>query len=670
MSDRRRYRILAPIARGSFGTVYRAELIGQGGFTKQVALKVLNPGLTENEEFTRRLRDEARLLALLRHRAIVAVDGLVELAGKWTVVMEYIEGADLKTLLQLGPLPPAAALEVTAEIASALHVAWTRKGPDGRPLRVLHRDLKPSNIRITPAGEVKVLDFGVARADFDSRESETRNLHFGSAAYMSPERIDFIDGPEGDVYAVGSMLFEMLAGGPLGKTTPDPGRHQARMSDAMTRLWETTQGQGAAVLGPLLSACLAYEANARPRARDLERRCVELARKAPGITLRDWAERAVGQSLPFADAAPKGSEDLSGSVIEETLDVPRADLPSVPRAPDPPTNLRGAVPNSPEPTPAPRDTPIRPLPELPDDEDSGDEDTDQGADSGWGARAHLTLPEISDAVPRQDGIPTPRLGDVPTQVRMAPPSGVHEVVQPASETVGLVPDDALFTDVLEEPSDRLEAIEFLTKTFEKPRDGRVPTDVKGVPRGRDVEPLRPHQPPTDSGDDGAGWVIGTLILAAVGFLVFTYMPEDPANRPSDDVPEARPADLPGRAWNPEQQDLRGLDPDDAPAGTPSPTPRAEPPPRGPGSAQTGQPTPAPAEQPLGSGTVRVSGFASRVTLIGGGRRLGPGEVPAGSYRVEAVFDDGPATKAGRIQVTDGSVQTLHCSKVYKTCRVE
>jgi serine/threonine protein kinase len=647
MNERRRYRILAPIARGSFGTVYRAELIGQGGFTKLVALKVLNPGLTENEEFTRRLRDEARLLALIRHRAIVGVDGLIELAGRWTVVMEYIEGADLKLMLTLGPVPPVAALEVTAEIAAALHVAWTRKGPEGRPLHVLHRDIKPSNIRITAAGEVKILDFGVARADFGSRESETRNLHFGSAAYMSPERIDFIDGPEGDVYAVGSMLFEMLAGEPLGKTSPDPKRHAKRLNNALARLWASTQGRGASVLGPLLSASLAYEASERPRARDLERRCLELARKAPGMGLRDWAEVGVPRALQEGPEERRpGGHDLSGKVIEETIDTRREKGP-----PAAPPKVVGAAPAQKKHRKPEVDTATRPTSPPPLQEDSGDEDTDQGLDSGWGARAHMNLPQLSEPIAVPDPAPS-KLGDLATKVRIAPPSGRFDPV-PAAE-------DPMLIGEFEEPSDRLEAIEFLTKTFEKPPDQRVTADVMSVPRGRDAKPLSPagRKAPRDEGN---GWIIGSGILAAIGYLVFFYMPANPFGVSPDPLPEARPGDMPGQAWNPENQVLRGQE-----SQTPAPKAAA---PSGP-SFQVTSPAAVTAPAVVGSGTVRVTGFAVQVVFVGGGKRLSAGEIPPGTYRVEAAFTEGEFIRTGKIVVRDGSYQTIHCSKVYKTCRVE
>jgi serine/threonine-protein kinase len=190
LHQRRRFRILETLGKGGFGTVYRAEMMAAGGFAKQVALKVLHYEGDQADDIARRLRDEARVLGLIRHRAVVGVNSLVPLEQGWGVVMEYINGVDLSTCIKAGALPAGVCLEVAEEVAAALEAAYNGANHEtGDPLRLVHRDIKPSNIRITSQGEVKLLDFGVATADFSAREAEdSTEFVMGSTRYMAPER--------------------------------------------------------------------------------------------------------------------------------------------------------------------------------------------------------------------------------------------------------------------------------------------------------------------------------------------------------------------------------------------------------------------------------------------------------------------------------------------------
>jgi serine/threonine protein kinase len=310
-TEGRRYRVISALGRGGFGTVFHAEMLGSGGFSKHVALKVLNPEVEGVEEIASRLRDEGRILGRLRHRAIVRVDGLVNFDGRWAVVMEYIEGADLRLLLEEGPIPLGPTLEILSEVASALDAAYNKATVDGQPLRLLHRDLKPGNIQITPTGEVKVLDFGIARADFDTREATTLSLRFGSLPYMSPERLDFIDSHAGDIYALGAILYEMLVGRPLGKTSANVERHEAILNSAVEAL--SARNPGDDVL-ELAVECLSYDPGARPGASELYRRCRELRRSTEGQWLSDWAEENVG---PLIANRKTLDDELCGSVLTE-----------------------------------------------------------------------------------------------------------------------------------------------------------------------------------------------------------------------------------------------------------------------------------------------------------------------------------------------------------------
>ena len=193
-APRRRFELLRELGSGTFGTVYLADMQSLGGFKKRVALKVLNSQWDDGSDAGRRLRDEARLLGRLRHRCIVSVDDLIRIDGRWGVVMEYIAGADLEHLVnsardQQQPISQAAALEICAAIAEALHAAYAGDGHDAEALEVVHRDIKPSNVLLTAGGDVKVLDFGIALASFDEREAQTGRVRYGSIPYMAPERI-------------------------------------------------------------------------------------------------------------------------------------------------------------------------------------------------------------------------------------------------------------------------------------------------------------------------------------------------------------------------------------------------------------------------------------------------------------------------------------------------
>lgn len=326
--ESRRYRVIQAVGRGGFGTVYKAALLGPGDFRKTVALKVLNPELAEKEDIAARLRDEARMLGLLQHRAVVRVDGLQRLGDRWAVVMEFVEGVDLKRILQeAGPVPVGPALEIVGELASALDGAYTTEVEDGAPLRLLHRDVKPSNVRLTRNGEVKVLDFGVARAEFSGRESTTRSLFFGSLAYMAPERLDGIDTHKGDVYGCGAVLYELLVGEPLGRTSGNRERHEARLQEALGTLWAALPDEA---VYRTVGACLAYDETDRPDARTLARHLRSLRKERAGPWLQDWAQQVV----PGIPDRPVGQtdDDLTGTILGEDEPDLSGSLVGPPRA--------------------------------------------------------------------------------------------------------------------------------------------------------------------------------------------------------------------------------------------------------------------------------------------------------------------------------------------------
>ena len=285
----RHYVLGEQIGRGGFGTVHRGKAKGDSGFEKEVAIKVLNMNAMGTGELASRLRDEARVLSALRHRAIVGVEDLVQIDGQWAVVMELVEGADLAALIKLGPLPPRTVAEIACEVAFALQAAHSARAPDtGEPMYLVHRDIKPGNIRITPQGEIKVLDFGVARARFPQRETRTDSLSFGSWGYMAPERFDEIEGASSDIYALGAVIYEALSGARLRQLSVNPERHARSLTRALHQL----PIDHVALLA-LLERMMAYAPDRRPTAGEVASELRGLLSTIPGHWVADWAGDAL-----------------------------------------------------------------------------------------------------------------------------------------------------------------------------------------------------------------------------------------------------------------------------------------------------------------------------------------------------------------------------------------
>ncbi len=307
----RRYEVQAILGTGGFGTVYRARYVGEGGFVKQVAIKILNDKMHGVEEMARRLRDEARMLGMLEHRAIVRVDQLVQFDHRWAVIMEYINGVDLSVLLGRGPLPVHYALDIVAEVAGALHAAYDSTGEAAEPLRLVHRDIKPENIFLTAGGSVKVLDFGIARAEFDEREAVTQGSGYGSPRYMAPERFDLSseanDESSIDIYSLGVVLYELCLGQIFGRTSPIQSRHELLVQERLERVVQA--GLPDEVV-EMISHMLAYRPMDRLRASEVERKALFLRSKIDGGLLRFWAQEVVPPLIRPGDALPQGMTDV------------------------------------------------------------------------------------------------------------------------------------------------------------------------------------------------------------------------------------------------------------------------------------------------------------------------------------------------------------------------
>ena len=317
----RRFRFLRCIGKGGFGEVYLAEMSTSSGFMKTVAIKVLREDVQDHEQVASRLRDEARLLGMLRHPAIVRADDLITIAGRPAVVMEYVPGVNLSWLINPKrcpvAMPPSVALSIIRQVASALHAAYSRPSPvTNEPLRVLHRDIKPGNVRITSDGEVKVLDFGIARSEHQEREADTQNYQLGSLRYMSPEVMAGRGAsPSSDVYALGVVTFEALARKRLGWAGEAADVHlnqvQSRLEAADLSAFP---GDAWNKVVELVESMLAFEAGDRPSASVVIDTCRELETQVPGPALEVWA-REVLPTVVAPDDPPDA--DLSGQTLWE-----------------------------------------------------------------------------------------------------------------------------------------------------------------------------------------------------------------------------------------------------------------------------------------------------------------------------------------------------------------
>jgi eukaryotic-like serine/threonine-protein kinase len=198
-----RYRLVRRIGVGGMGEVWEADDTVLG---RRVALKVLVQELANDPRATRRFVREARATAKLTHPNVTRVYDFGRDGGVPYLVMELLEGDTLADRLAGGPLPPSEAARIGAAVADALDAAH-RQG-------IVHRDVKPGNVLLTPVGEVKVMDFGIAAA-VDETHSTTGSGLYGTAAYISPERAaGQAATPAADVYSLGAVLYELLTGRP------------------------------------------------------------------------------------------------------------------------------------------------------------------------------------------------------------------------------------------------------------------------------------------------------------------------------------------------------------------------------------------------------------------------------------------------------------------------
>lgn len=230
-----RYEILGRLATGGMAEILLGRVLGPHGFERPVAIKRILPELAENRAFVEMFVDEARIAARIRHARVVQVHELAAQGGEYFLVMEYIEGENLGGLmrrmwLRSEALDRVLAAHIVAEACAGLHAAHELTDASGVARGVVHRDVSPQNVMITFAGEVKVLDFGIAKA-FDSARTQDGHVK-GKCEYMSPEQcIGASLDRRSDIFSLGILLYELTVGKRLFKRA-DPAASQRAVCSA------------------------------------------------------------------------------------------------------------------------------------------------------------------------------------------------------------------------------------------------------------------------------------------------------------------------------------------------------------------------------------------------------------------------------------------------------
>lgn len=235
-----KYRLVATLGQGGMGTVYLALATGVGKFRKLLVVKELLPDLTRKPGFIEMFLDEARLAARLEHPNVVQTFEAGNEGGRYFLAMEYLDGQPFSALLdrlrERGGLPTPMHIHILCEVLAGLQYAHSLRDYDGSPLHVVHRDVSPQNVFITYHGQVKVVDFGVAKAATASALTSP-GVFKGKFGYAAPEQV--LGRPvdaRSDVFAVGVMLWQSLSGLRFSEPMPTPESFRARTTGAEPRI--------------------------------------------------------------------------------------------------------------------------------------------------------------------------------------------------------------------------------------------------------------------------------------------------------------------------------------------------------------------------------------------------------------------------------------------------
>jgi len=342
------YRLMGLLGKGGMARVYRAERTLPGGEKQVAALKALPPSATARAADLKALVNEARLGAHLDHPNIVRTYEYGDVAGHWYMAMELVEGWSCWVLLTAArarrePPPPSAIVHILRGVLRGLQHAHGKADEDGNPLKIIHRDLKPGNILITKGGEVKLADFGIARAESNIYKTKTGEGIKGTLSYMSPEQLfakrQDLD-HRSDLFSLASVIVELAT-----LESAFRGNNAADTVDGINRV------DGAAVaagveeripgLGPILAKMLTRKKE--DRYADAEAVLTDLDAAGDAFptepSLQEWLA-SQRQSLPklarpgdFGPDGPPGPVTKDGD-LRPSVELPALDTAAAVRAPE------------------------------------------------------------------------------------------------------------------------------------------------------------------------------------------------------------------------------------------------------------------------------------------------------------------------------------------------
>ena len=323
-----KYLLVERLAQGGMAEVFRAVYQGAAGFEKQVAVKRILPVFDGARDFVAMFVDEARIASSLTHVNVVQVSDFGELDGSYYLAMELVDGVDLGRLREAVsrgglrvPVPIIAF--IIAEAARGLAYAHEKRGSDGAPLGIVHRDVSPQNVLVSYAGEVKIADFGIAKATGKLHKTESGAV-MGKIRYMSPEQINGepLDG-RSDLFALGVIFWEMLVGAPLWNGD-NPGAVSDQVKNGKVEPPSRRGRDVPAEIDRIVLKALARGRDARyARAADLARELSSwLAQAAPSLTREDVGA-FLGEVIPREPVEPPAPVAVGS---QPTAPAPKADL--------------------------------------------------------------------------------------------------------------------------------------------------------------------------------------------------------------------------------------------------------------------------------------------------------------------------------------------------------